>query len=177
MTADSKWNLFKTALNNLTDKFIPTKLCRPKDGHPWINNFIKRLMRKRDKLYSKLKSNRPNNTIKTKFTSLKHKIQKEIRLAYNAYLQSIITDQPENPEEHARPNKRFWTLIKTLDKGPKAFIEKKSDSKEITSLKTDGITYTKATDKANILNSQFKSVFTKLVPLKLKHLAELVLPR
>ena len=79
----------------------------------------------------------------------------------------LITDQPENPEEHARPNKRFWTLIK----------KKKSDSKEITSLKSDGITYTKATDKANILNSQFKSVVTKLVPLKLKHLAELVLPR
>ena len=96
-----------------------------------------------------------------------HKIQKEIRLAYNAYLHSIITDQPENPKEHARPNKRFWTLIK----------KKKSDSKEITSLKSDGITYTKATDKANILNSQFKSVFTKLVPLKLKHLDELVLPR
>ena len=85
MTADSKWNLFKAALNNLTDKFIPTKLCRPKDGHPWINNFIKRLMRKRDRLYSKLKSNRSNKTIKTKFTSLKHKIQKEIRLAYNAH--------------------------------------------------------------------------------------------
>ena len=49
--------------------------------------------------------------------------------------------------------------------------------KEITSLKSDGITYTEASDKANILNSQFKSVFTKLVPLKLKHLAELVLPR
>ena len=105
-------------------------------------------------------------TIKTKFPFLKHKIKKN-RLAYNAYLHSIITDQPENPEEHARANKCFWTL----------FNKQKSDTKEITFLKLNVITYTKAPDKANILDSQFKSVFTKLVPLKLKHLVELVLPR
>ena len=167
MNTDSKWNMFKITLNKLSDKYIPTKMCKPKDGHPWINNFIKRLMRKRDKLYTKLKTNRSNHIIKTKFTALKHKIQKEIRQAYNDYLYSIITDQTENSEEPARPNKRFWTLIK----------QQKSDSKEITSLKSNGIVYTKASDKANILNGQFQSVFTKLVPLKLKHLAELILPR
>ena len=86
---------------------------------------------------------------------------------YNQYIHSIITDQPENAEQPAMPNKRFWTLIK----------QQKSDSKEITSLKSNGVTYTKASDKANILNGQFQSVFTKPVPLKLKHLAELILPR
>ena len=124
-------------------------------------------MRKHDKLYAKLKTNRTNNLIKTKFTLLKHKIQKEIRQAYNQYLHSIITDQPENTEGPANPNKRFWTLIK----------QQKSDCKEITSLKSNGTTYTKASDKAHVLNGQFQSVFTKLVPLKLKHLAELILPR
>ena len=157
----------KQLLTNCLDKFIPIKLCKPKDGHPWVNNHIKRLMRKRDKLYVKLKSNRTSNIIKNKFTILKHKIQKEIRAAYNDYLQSIITDQPPNSEEPGRPNKRFWTLIK----------QQKSDSKEINSLKSNGITYTKASEKANILNSQFQSVFTKLVPLKLKHLTELIFPR
>ena len=124
-------------------------------------------MRKRNKLYAKLKTNRTNNLIKTKFTLLKHKIQMEICQAYNQYLHSIITDQPENTEEPAKPNKRFWTLIK----------QQKSDSKEITSLKSNGTTYTKASDKANVLNGQFQSVFTKLNPLKRKHLAELIFPR
>ena len=123
-------------------------------------------MRKRDKLYIKLKSNLTGNIIKTKFTILKHKIQKEIRTAYNEYLQSIITDKSPNSEETGRPNKCFWTLIK----------QQKSDSKEITSLKSNGITYTKASENANILNAQFQSVFTKLVPLKLKHLIKLILP-
>ena len=44
-------------------------------------------------------------------------------------------------------------------------------------MKSKGTTYTKASDKANVLNGQFQSVFTKHVPLKLKHLAELILPR
>ena len=50
VNTNSKWNLFKLTLNKLSDKFIPTKLCRPKDCHPWIDNSIKRLMRKLDKL-------------------------------------------------------------------------------------------------------------------------------
>ena len=167
MKSNDKWNLFKKAFNDLSEKIIPTKLCRPKHGHPWVKNAIKRLMRKRDKLYAKLKTNRTNNLIMTKFTLLKHKIQKEIRQAYNQYLHSIITDQPEDTEEPANPNKRFWTLIK----------QQKSDCKEITSLKSNDTTYTKASDKAHVLNGQFQSVFTKLVPLKLKNLAELILPR
>ena len=81
MNTKRKWNLFKFTLNKLSNKFIPTKLCRPKDGHPWINNSIKRLMRKRDKLYARYKSDITNYNIKYKFTSLKHKIQSEIRQA------------------------------------------------------------------------------------------------
>ena len=108
-------------------------------------------MRKRDKLYARYKSNRTNYNIKSKFTSLKHKIQSEIRPIYNQYINSIITDQPENEEQPARPNKRFWTLNK----------QQKSDIKEITPLKSIGVTYTKASDKANILNGQFQSVFKK----------------
>ena len=89
--------------------------------------------------------------------------------SYNEYSQTILTDRPENIEETLGPNKRFWRFIK----------QKKSDSKEINSLKPNGTTYTKPNDKANtnILNNQFQSAFTNLVPLKLKHLAELLLPR
>ena len=95
-------------------------------------------MRKRDKLYARYKSNRTNYNIKYKSTSLKHKIQSEIRQAYNQYIHSIITDQPKNTEQPARPNKRFWTLIKR---------QKTDSSKETTSLKSNGVTYTKAYDK------------------------------
>ena len=142
-------------------------MCKPKDGHPWVTCSIKRLINKRDRLYSKYKQDRSNSTLKLKFTSLKHSIQKQLRESYNNYIESIVMDQQDNNSNTGRPNKRLYTFIK----------QQKSDSREINSLKSNGINYTLPTDKANILNTQFQSVFTKLVPLKLRHLVELVLPR
>ena len=72
---NTKWTEFKNTLNNLTEKYFPTKMCKPKDGHPWVTCSIKRLINKRDRLYSKYKQDRSNSTLKLKFTSLKHSIQ------------------------------------------------------------------------------------------------------
>lgn len=164
---NSKWKEFKDSLNNLTQKYVPTKLCKPKDGHPWVTLEIKRLMHKRDRLYSKHKQNRSNPNIKAKFNHLKHIIQRKLRESYNRYIESIVTDQKEGNTDFCRPNKRLYTFVK----------QQKTDSSEINCLKHNGINYTAPVDKANALNFQFQSVFTKLVPLKLKHLLELVLPK
>ena len=43
-------------------------------------------------------------------------------------------------------------------------------------LKSNGIAHTATVENANVLNTQFKSVFTKLIPLKLLHLIEPFLP-
>ena len=164
---NTKWSEFKKTLNKMTEKFVPTKLCKPKDGHPWVTREIKRLMNKRDRLYAKIKQNRSNSNFKAKFKFLKHTIQKKIRESYNIYIESIITDQQETASEFQRPNKRLFTFIK----------QQKTDSKEINCLKSNGINHTDPTIKANILNNQFQSVFTKFVPLKLCHLISLILPR
>ena len=164
---NTKWTEFKKTLNNMTEKFIPTKFCKPKESQPWVTREIKRQMNKRDKLYAKIKQNRSNPNLKEKFKALKHIIQKKLRQSYNSYIESIITDQQETTSEFKRPNKRLFTFIK----------QQKSDSKEINCLKSNGINYTDPVEKANILNNQFQSVFTKLVPLKLRHLVNLILPR
>ena len=83
------------------------------------------------------------------------------------YIESIITDQQETASEFQCHNKRLFTFIK----------QQKTDSKEISCLKSNGINHTDPTIKANILNNQFQSVFTKLGPLKLRHLISLILPR
>ena len=51
--------------------------------------------------------------------------------------------------------------------------KKKTDNQGVAPLKSDGIVYTKSVDKANILNKQFESVFSKPKPSKLKHLCEM----
>ena len=164
---NTKWSQFKATLNKMIGKYVPTKFCKPKDDHPWVTRQIKRLMDKRDRLYAKLKQNRSNSNIKAKFKFYKHTTQKKLRKSYNSYIETIITDQKESTSEFSRPNKRLFTFIK----------QQKSDSKEINCLKSNGINHTHSVDKANILNNQFQSVFTKLVPLKLRHLVVLVLPR
>ena len=59
------WDMFASRLEQGIDKFIPTRKAGTRDGFPWINQEICRLMRKRDKLYKKMKrSGRPNDTKK-----------------------------------------------------------------------------------------------------------------
>ena len=146
---NTKWTEFKKALNQMTEKFIPTKFCKPKESQPWVTREIKRQMNKRDKLYAKIKQNRSNPNLKEKFKVLKHTIQKKLRESYNTYIESIITDKQETSEPK-RPNKRLYTFIK----------QQKSDSKEINCLKSNGINYTDPVDKANILNESM-SKFVK----------------
>ena len=47
------WDMFASRLEQGIDKFIPTRKAGTRDGFPWINQEIRRLMRKRDKLYKR----------------------------------------------------------------------------------------------------------------------------
>ena len=151
-TTNTKWKEFKGSLSKITETYVPTKLCKPKDGHPWVTLEIKRLMHKRDRLYSKHKQNRSNPNIKHKFNHLKHIIQRKLRESYNQYIETIVTDPNEENTEFRRPNTRLYTFVKQL----------KSDSNEIISLRSNGITHTATVEKAHVLNTQFKSVLPNL---------------
>ena len=127
-------------------KVHPNKNLQPKRWPPMgPSQYQKPHEKTRKKLYASFKIYKSNKIITSKFKQLKHQIQRQIRESYNSYLESILTDQPKNVQETHSPNKRFWTFIK----------QQKSDSNEITSLKSNDTTYTRPTDKANILNNQF----------------------
>ena len=54
------WDRFATKLEQGVDKFIPTRQSGTRDGFPWTNQEIRRLMRKHDKLYKRWsRSGRP----------------------------------------------------------------------------------------------------------------------
>ena len=81
---NSAWNMFKIELNRLSSLHIPTKMCKSRRDLPWITPQIIRLIRKRDKMYTKLKH--PNTSVTTKqFKDLKYNIQNQIRNAYWLY--------------------------------------------------------------------------------------------
>ncbi|CAC5402326.1 unnamed protein product [Mytilus coruscus] len=49
------WIVFKTSLEKSVNLNIPHKQARTKDSPPWISRDLKRLIRKRDRLYKKNK--------------------------------------------------------------------------------------------------------------------------
>ncbi|CAC5363337.1 unnamed protein product [Mytilus coruscus] len=49
------WTHFQTKLEESIGKNVPKKTARKKDGSPWITTDIKRLIRKRDRWYKRMK--------------------------------------------------------------------------------------------------------------------------
>jgi len=146
LSVQELWDKITSKLECLTDKHIPSKVVTGKHHLSWINTEIKKLMKKRDRLYSKVKKGKYKYFDKLK--KLKALIQKKTRKAYWDYINNIVCD----PTEHKHgTTKRFWSFIKSL----------KKDSCGVAPLREDGILKSASTDKANILNRQFSSVFTK----------------
>ncbi|XP_071171114.1 uncharacterized protein [Mytilus edulis] len=53
MTIDDLWTTFKTKTTETINKNIPTKVIGKKSKLPWVNRDLKRLIRKKNKLYKK----------------------------------------------------------------------------------------------------------------------------
>ena len=52
---NAMWTHFQTKLQKSIDVNVPKEIARKKDGSPWITPDIKRLIRKRDRLYKRKK--------------------------------------------------------------------------------------------------------------------------
>lgn len=162
----SLWDKFVTRLQQGIDKFIPVRKAGTRDGFPWINQEIRRLIRKRDKLYKRWsRSGRPYDH--NKFLEQKHLVRRVSERAYEKYLGDILGLNNERDDQNmGEPpkvkTKKLYSLLK----------HSKQDSGGIASLKKDGQTVSTETDKANTLNVQFQSVFSPKTPVSLKSLAQ-----
>ena len=81
---------------------------------PWIDADIKKLLKKEDILYSKVKKGKMGSTF-AKLKSLKATIQKKTRAAYWDYVNDIVCDSSEHKEGTTN---NFWCFIKSLKKTP-----------------------------------------------------------
>jgi len=63
---NSAWTDFKTEFHRLCDLYIPTKMTKHRQNLPWVTMDILRQIRKRDKMYARLKKkNEPPSQIPT----------------------------------------------------------------------------------------------------------------
>ena len=87
-SVQSMWDRFATKLEQGLVKFIPTRQSGTRDGFPWIIQEIRRLMRKRDKLYKHWsRSGRPYD--QSKYLNYKQLVRRVSEKAYEKYLGDI----------------------------------------------------------------------------------------
>jgi hypothetical protein len=142
-SVESIWQFFKSRLMTLIDKHIPSKIVTNKYKPTWLNNKVKKLIKKRDKLAKKsLSSGLPHD--RQMFQTIRSTVKREVALAQRQHLTNIIGNIKEAPS-------RFYKYINS----------KRTDGSQIPPL-TDinGSALLNNKDKAEALCSQFSSVFT-----------------
>ena len=73
LNTESLWSNFTSKLNELVDKFIPTKKASNRNKLPWVNQQLKNLIRRRDRAFRKYKKTQ-NPSDRKSFLDLKHQI-------------------------------------------------------------------------------------------------------
>ena len=135
------WNQLKQGIDNIINTNLPSKQSSVTFTNSWVNTTIKKLSRCKKKAYSK--SQRSNSEQDwTKYKRLKSLSQKTTRQADDKYLYDIISPKLKDN------NKQFHSYIKS----------RKQDASGISSLR-DNQGYQHS--EAEIINAQFKSVYTQ----------------
>ena len=152
-SVNDMWVSFKSEVIAAIERFILTKITKTKYNLSWIDSSIRRLIRKREKLYFRAcKSSSPE--VKNHYKRFRAHVQKVIRDAYWKHISNIFSFEMESPDpDRPRKNeraKKFWSFVKSL----------KNDAVGINTLRENGILKTDTLDKANICNRQFQSAFT-----------------
>ena len=125
------------------DMCIPTFTVRKKINPPWITKDILNKIKKKKRLWRKLKAH-PSEALSSKFKELRRSVKRLIRSEYKRYLQHLSSQLKANP-------KRFWS-----------YHSIKSKSKRLPEVITyNGRSVSKPQEQANLFNIHFHSVFCK----------------
>ncbi len=142
---NTAWTAFKEHTKSLISKHVPTKTTPTRYSPPWITSVVKRLCKKQHRAYNKYKKSGTARA-RENFKNIKKECQTTIRRAHNEYVNNTLTESMLN-----KNSKPFWKYIKS----------KRQENIGVAPLLKQGKLHTDSTTKANILNEQFQSVFTK----------------
>jgi len=103
------WNRLITILKGFKEKFIPRFKSAENDEVPWLNNSIKKMIKKRNNVYKRF-SKSGHTYFKIKYRKLRNKVTKQIKLAKIKYEGKIIKRSKNN-------RKIFYTYVNCTKKG------------------------------------------------------------
>ena len=99
-SVDKLWTKFKNRFSDLMHAHIPAKTINGrKMRKPWIDRKVRSAIRKRARLYTRMKKTKKEQDIR-KYRQCKGDVQKLERQAYYSYINNIIEvneDQDEKP--------------------------------------------------------------------------------
>ena len=144
-TVNDIWSDFKSSITSIVEENIPSKMSRSRYSNPWMTTKVKRLLRRRQKAFRVARRNN-NAKNQARYRHLKATAQREMRKAHDDFIDQTVCGELQGN------SKRFWSYLKS----------KRQDSQGVAPLrKTDGLLYNDVASKADILNQQFHSVYTR----------------
>ena len=93
-------------------------MTKTKYSVPWIDLTIKRLVKKRNKLYLRARKSKDPD-VKIHYKRLRAHVQKVLRDAYWKYVSNIFTFENDSSDpDTPKPEKikKFWSFVKSLKK-------------------------------------------------------------
>ena len=143
-TLKEKWQKFKSCINEIVNQYVPKRLTSKRHNLAWLTKTEKKMIVKKHKLYQYANKFRKRADWK-KFKQHKNKTQRAVRQTHWNYVNLVLNTSLETGN-----NKPFWNYIKS----------KRTDNIGVSGIKCGDIFHQDSKSKANILNPQFKSVFT-----------------
>ena len=158
-TIEEIWEKLKSGINDSVKQHVPSRKSRKNNNLPWVNRNLEKEIKKKRKLHSKYKNIGSEKALH-EYKEQRKKTKRLIRKAHWGYLNVVFEKAMSSGN-----NKPFWKYVKT----------RRTDVVVIAPIKKDGQLYYAAKEKAEKLNSQFKSVFNKQI-LPLPQIAENIFP-
>ena len=140
---EENWSLFTDHIKAVKD-LVPTKLPSNKFNLPWLNKDIKKLCARKRRAYSKAKKGSAHH--RANFKELQNKTRDALKKAHWGYVNSILQDGLDKGD-----SKPFWRYVKA----------QKQDSQGVAPLRSGNKLLSDSNSKAEVLSTQFSSVFTR----------------
>ena len=150
-SVDENYNFLTETVLEVMIEHFPQKKLGSRWNVPWMNSSIKRMIRKKQKLYNRARKSNSQADWK-KFKDLRKATKKRLTLAHDKYLLDLLkTDDMDFETRKPTMTKRFWTYIRS----------KRQDNVGVAPLEINDDVVSDSREEANLLSNYFKSVFTK----------------
>ena len=139
-SVDENWSFFVQNFQQIVSDHVPTKILGRRTHLPWMSGTLKRLIRKKLRVYNKARL----SCCEMDYKALKKEVKHMLKSHHKTYLMDMISSPNDK--------KSLWRYIKA----------QRQEHTGISTLKipSNGHVITDPVEKANTLNQHFKSVFT-----------------